>query len=223
MGSTQAALTAYTRGGKDSWYGAYEKRVNFNLCSAYEGLKSYGDIRQVRTECDRSWVAAQQQQALHAQQDQVRADQAFELARQEHERMLKRLADGLPANKVPSYWKSMAGTWSGVFKCESGLTGVRLILQGDNQAATGVLQFFPYPLQSGNAAHYGAFHVAATQSGTAVAVQAGSWIQQPAGQSSFDLKFKQVAAFIPGLVEAAASRPGCMPLDLRAAVQASKG
>lgn len=219
---TQTSLTGYTRGDKSTWYGAYEDRVVFNACAVFAGLKSYGDISHVRSECDRAWVAGQQQKAVQAQKDQLNEEKEFEAARKEHDATLKHLSSGMPTNKVPSYWKSMTGTWFGILKCKEGLTGIRLILAGDNKTANGVLQFFPYPLKRGRADQYGAFHVTATQDGNAVKTHAGSWIQQPAGQSSFDLNLTLISAFIPGLVEDSTSRDSCNKLDLRAEVKVKK-
>ena len=217
---TQTSLTGYTRGDKSSWYGAYQERVSFNVCSVFAGLKSYGDISQVRSECDEAWVATQHQKAVHAQKDQLAKEKEYDAALDEHDATLKHLSNGMPINKVPSYWKSMTGTWFGILKCKEGLTGMRLILTGDNKTASGVLQFFPYPLKRGRADQYGAFHVTATQDGNAVKTYAGTWIQQPAGQSSFDLNLTLISAFIPGLVEGSASRDSCNKLDLRAEVKA---
>jgi len=219
---TQTALNAYTRGDNSTWYGAYEYRVGFNVCSVFAGLKSYGNIDRVRSECDQGWVARQQQKAVQAQKNQLKKDKEDDLALKEHDATLEHLAVGMPINKVPPYWKSMTGSWSGMRQCKDGLTGVRLILVGDNKTASGVLQFFPHPLKRGRADQYGAFHVTATQDGNDVKTHAGTWIQQPKGQSSFDLNLALISAFIPGLVEGAASRDSCRKLDLRARVKVEK-
>lgn len=72
LGGYQASLTGYTRDEKIIWFAAYKKRVSFNVCSVVAGLKSYGDISQVRAECDLAWVAEQQQKEIQAQKESAK-------------------------------------------------------------------------------------------------------------------------------------------------------
>ena len=182
----------YDRAPQGSWFYRYENRRKFNLCALYEGIRTKGDIQQVRAQCDRAAyladLKAMQDAATQQLQQQQNENNAF---RQRFLAVIDRLSAGVPRAVVPNYAKTPHGSWQGQPKCSDGnATSPTYLItfSGEGTHLSGAVLVLP---KSGtlDASKIASYRFTGAQEGMEITLHASDWIQERSEIPKQDMQF----------------------------------